>query len=199
MSRINCICRSASRIPRRGFTLVELLVVVVIVVVVIGLSLPALSSAREAARAAVCQSNLRGLGAAVASYALSNKDLLPMATKYPDLHEGRIAPFDILAAEIGVNSPSLRDGLVHTGPPFLCPSDREYGHRVGTSYRYVPADFMGIPYIWGSRPQYFVTRMYEDGPTDFLLIADVKRFHGRTDHRSSTQAIFYSQVVRRLQ
>lgn len=62
---------------RRGFSLVELLVVVSVIGVLVSLLLPAVQASREAARRTNCASNLRQLGIALHGYVSANDGKLP--------------------------------------------------------------------------------------------------------------------------
>jgi prepilin-type N-terminal cleavage/methylation domain-containing protein len=61
-----------------GFTLVELLVVIAIIGILVALLLPAIQSAREAARRAQCMNNLKNLALAVQNYEDAKKELPPI-------------------------------------------------------------------------------------------------------------------------
>ncbi len=119
------------RSVRPGFTLIELLVVVSIIALLIGILLPALGSARHAAKNLACLSNQRQIGVAFGSYSTTHNDLIPFAyDRQLDLRaaEESWTWDDSIGEELGHGLRRVRRGkdflLAEEGSPILiCPGD----------------------------------------------------------------------------
>lgn len=105
-----------ARRRRLGFTLIELLVVISIITFLIGLLLPALSRAREAARITGCLVNLRQISIGIGSYLNDHNDDLPAGERLASMYRG------FTFGGKWVEAPSLlRDGLLRAPKPFERP------------------------------------------------------------------------------
>lgn len=115
---------------RRGFTLIELLVVISIIAILMAVLLPALSTAKKIASAAVCLGNLRSLSTGWVMYADDNDGLLMCnGACYETVDDGTPwvhAPRDVTGTALGMPAPAT-----------VIDEDRFRGIRAGTMWPYV--------------------------------------------------------------
>jgi len=115
---------------KRGFTLVELLVVVAIISVLIALLMPAFCRVREAARSVACMSNLRQSGLGFQMYANDNRGSIPVSRTDNSPGSGDIAlwPWFLVSGHSSVDTQSNRQYVRQ--PNVCCPSSRNYAADV---------------------------------------------------------------------
>ena len=101
---------------RRGFTLIELLVVIAIIALLAAILFPVFSRARESARGAQCQSNLKQIGAASLMYAQDWDGVLPISNTDGKLWDYQLMSY--LNYESNINEANKRDNY----SIFHCPS-----------------------------------------------------------------------------
>ena len=95
---------------RRGFTLVELLVVIGIISVLIAILMPGLTAARRHAQTVQCGAHLRSIGQAMQSYANEHKGRIPRDYWYGlEYIQGHILWAEAFGKYLGHPLPEVRD------------------------------------------------------------------------------------------
>ncbi|MFK7738290.1 MAG: DUF1559 domain-containing protein [Pirellulaceae bacterium] len=179
------------RQDRRAFTLVELLVVISIIGVLVGLLLPAVSAARESARKATCQNNLKQIGLALHNFHAA-KGKLPIgcvewrgfgapathrqfawsAYLLPYLEQANL--FESIDFELPFDAPENAQAASTKLSVFKCPSAPDQDSPRG------PTDYGGL---FGER---MVTRKADDG---IFLYDQVIDFDDIRDGLATTMAV----------
>uniref|UniRef100_A0A7C2K327 DUF1559 domain-containing protein n=1 Tax=Schlesneria paludicola TaxID=360056 RepID=A0A7C2K327_9PLAN len=188
------------RLSRSAFTLIELLVVIAIIAILIGLLLPAVQQAREAARRTQCKNNLKQIGLALHNYHDNFTVFPPGGTYYTGVTQS--AGWSIQARLLPYVDQANLNNLIDFSRPYgvqgtvtgtrvgllLCPSEVNDKVYVDGGTNYWPCSYAanyGLWFLWNPATNQFgtgafgpnsrtSTRDFTDGTSNSLGFSEVK-------------------------
>ena len=172
---------------RKGFSLIELLVVIGVISILAGILMPTLSLAKRQARTIVCRSNLRQAGLALRMYLNAYNDVMPYAAQMP--------------SQPGNTRPAIADAL----KPYLddpealrCPEDvgnQTFETRSGSYYLERPrfetekSSYEYMSLLGGRRTQdTFLTERF--GEQNTFVMYDYDPVHGKAGRPGAKNYLF---------
>lgn len=184
-----------NRLPARpGLSLLELLVSIGVIAILIGIAIPVLSSAREAARSVECKANLRSLHTAIVQYRHDHRNTLPYADIRISVCDGWRDPLDALAPYLAAPTPhcaSETELRAASAPPWRCPTDPGWHEATGVSYEYGPWEMIGIS---GAEA---ITQVIETSMREFSIFHDLGPWHSGKRNKVRLDGAIWAEADRR--
>jgi prepilin-type N-terminal cleavage/methylation domain-containing protein/prepilin-type processing-associated H-X9-DG protein len=159
---------------RNGFTLIELLVVIAIIAILAAILFPVFAQAREAARKASCQSNLRQLGTALSMYVQDHEGYFPLHYTLPPTYTSGGYWFGTLNAGVVDKTQGMLYPYTKNHQIQLCPSFAGKfaynGATGGYGYNWIYLASNTAQFRYGDYP---VSEAEINRPADCIAFADV--------------------------